>query len=229
MVPDPEAAARADLPGRAANLVAVSKPAGTLSDPLREGELGTAASGLVARYPECALVGDDPREAGLVHRLDGDTTRVLIAARDAATWAALRAAFGAGAVTKRYLLRRPRRVPYRLRREAALRQRGARVVVDEAEGLAARPTSRSWPSTTAWPGSAAPPTPGACTRSVPTWPRSARRWCGPTSATAARPTSPGSSCTPPRSKPPIDGQPVRITAPLPDDRARRVRALGLMA
>jgi 23S rRNA pseudouridine1911/1915/1917 synthase len=85
------------------DLVALAKPAGIPSHPLRAGELGTVANGLVARFPECAAVGDDPREAGLAHRLDGGTSGVLVAARSQAMWTATRQLFGDGRVTKIYL------------------------------------------------------------------------------------------------------------------------------
>lgn len=84
-------------------LVALAKPPGMPSHPLRAGELGTLANALVARFPECAAVGADPREAGLVHRLDRDTSGLLVAARDAATWGTLRQAFREGRVRKQYL------------------------------------------------------------------------------------------------------------------------------
>jgi 23S rRNA-/tRNA-specific pseudouridylate synthase len=57
----------------------------------------------VARFPECAGAGDHPREAGLAHRLDAGTSGVLLAARDAEIWTALRGAFHEGRVDKRYL------------------------------------------------------------------------------------------------------------------------------
>ncbi|HMK72824.1 MAG TPA: RluA family pseudouridine synthase [Myxococcaceae bacterium] len=85
-----------------AQLVAVDKPAGVASHPLRPGETGTVANALVARYPDCAAAGEDPREGGLVHRLDIETSGVLLAARDRATWEAVRALFGARRVDKRY-------------------------------------------------------------------------------------------------------------------------------
>jgi 23S rRNA pseudouridine1911/1915/1917 synthase len=84
-------------------LVVVAKPPGMPSHPLRPGELGTAANALVAYWPECAGVGRDPREAGLVHRLDTDTSGVLVAARTQPVWDAVRAAFARGEVHKRYL------------------------------------------------------------------------------------------------------------------------------
>lgn len=86
-----------------AALVVVAKPPGMPSHPLRPGERGTAANALVAHWPECAAVGRDPREAGLVHRLDTDTSGVLVAARTQPAWTAVRAAFAQGNVHKRYL------------------------------------------------------------------------------------------------------------------------------
>lgn len=84
-------------------LVAVVKPSGMPSQPLRAGETGTAANALVAMFPHTAGIGDDPREAGLVHRLDTGTSGLLVSALDRDAWVALRAAFGAGSVEKQYL------------------------------------------------------------------------------------------------------------------------------
>ncbi|HTE51091.1 MAG TPA: RluA family pseudouridine synthase [Kofleriaceae bacterium] len=85
------------------SLVAVDKPAGWPSHPLRAGETGTVANALIARFPECGAAGRDPREAGLVQRLDRGTSGVLIAARDPDSWQELRRAFADGEVDKRYL------------------------------------------------------------------------------------------------------------------------------
>jgi len=85
------------------SLIAIDKPAGMPSHPLRAGERGTAANAIVARHPECAAASEDPREGGLGHRLDTATSGALVAARDRATWVALRAALGADDCQKRYL------------------------------------------------------------------------------------------------------------------------------
>jgi 23S rRNA pseudouridine1911/1915/1917 synthase len=85
-----------------AQLVVVDKPGGMPSHPLRPGELGTLASALLARYPEMAGVGYSPREPGILHRLDTDTSGLLLAARDAHTFAALRALLETGSIEKRY-------------------------------------------------------------------------------------------------------------------------------
>lgn len=84
-------------------LVAVDKPAGVPSHPLQPGERGTVVNALVARHPECAEASADPREGGLVHRLDTLTSGALLAARTAEAWRALREAFSGRQVDKRYL------------------------------------------------------------------------------------------------------------------------------
>ncbi len=116
------------------DLVAVDKPAGVPSHPLAAGERGTVANWLAARYPDCVGVGDDPREAGLAHRLDIATSGVLIAARSRPMWDQLRAAFGRGDVTKLYLAE----VNAGARDgtcDAPLHQRGHHVAVDWERGL----------------------------------------------------------------------------------------------
>lgn len=85
-----------------ARCVAVDKPAGRPGHALRADERGTVANFLAARFPECLAAGDSPLEAGLVHRLDTDTSGVLLAARDRAAWLDLRRQFRAGTITKRY-------------------------------------------------------------------------------------------------------------------------------
>lgn len=86
-----------------AHVVVADKPAGMPSHPLKPGETGTAANALVARYPELAQVGPAAREGGLVHRLDGDTSGLLLAARTQAAHAHLREQFTARTVDKGYL------------------------------------------------------------------------------------------------------------------------------
>jgi 23S rRNA pseudouridine1911/1915/1917 synthase len=85
------------------HFVAVDKPAGIPSHALRAGERGTVASALLARYPEMAGVGFRPLEPGLLHRLDTDTSGILIAARDTETFARLRLAHARGEIKKQYL------------------------------------------------------------------------------------------------------------------------------
>jgi 23S rRNA pseudouridine1911/1915/1917 synthase len=138
-VADAEAAARLDVLVELPELVVVAKPAGMPAQPLRAGERGTAANGIAARWPECAAVvagAGDARDGGLVHRLDVGTSGALAAARTAAAYAELRAAFARGAVDKHYLAIACGR-PAARSCEAALAQRGDHVVADTADGLPA--------------------------------------------------------------------------------------------
>ncbi len=84
-------------------LVALSKPAGYPSHPLRPGERGTVANFLVGRYPEMQGVGYSDLEAGLLHRLDRDTSGVLVAARTRMAFDRLRSQFEQRRVVKIYL------------------------------------------------------------------------------------------------------------------------------
>jgi 23S rRNA pseudouridine1911/1915/1917 synthase len=140
-VADPGAAARLVVLHLDDHIVAVDKPPGMPSQPLRAGERGTAANGIASLHPECAATSDDPRDGGLVHRLDIGTSGVLIAARTRASWESLRRAFGAGQVAKDYLAL-TRGAPVASECDAPLAQRGRRVVVDAAEGLAAHTSWR---------------------------------------------------------------------------------------
>ena len=116
-------------------VVAINKRPGMPSHPLKPGELGTVANALLARYPECAAIGDDPREAGLVHRLDRDTSGVLVAARDTDTWRRLRAELSASRADKRYIALVEGGPPGASSCFASLAQRGRRSVADEGRGL----------------------------------------------------------------------------------------------
>jgi 23S rRNA pseudouridine1911/1915/1917 synthase len=104
---DPRARADAEVPFQVvfedAHVVVVDKPAGVPCHPLRPGEVGCLANGLVARYPEMEQVGYDLRQPGLVNRLDNDTSGLVLAARTGAAFARLRAMLEQGEINKTYL------------------------------------------------------------------------------------------------------------------------------
>jgi 23S rRNA pseudouridine1911/1915/1917 synthase len=83
-------------------LVVVEKPPGTPTHPLYAGERGTLANGLIALYPEMEGVGFSRREPGILHRLDRDTSGVLLAARTDSAFEKLRVEFEQGRVLKVY-------------------------------------------------------------------------------------------------------------------------------
>jgi 23S rRNA pseudouridine1911/1915/1917 synthase len=116
--------------------VVINKPAGIPSQPLRAGERATIANGVAARWPECATIGDDSRDGGLVHRLDIGTSGALVVARTPEAYRTLREAFGQGLVEKEYLAITDAR-PVSRECDAPLVQRGDHVRVDHTEGLGA--------------------------------------------------------------------------------------------
>jgi len=83
-------------------LVAVDKAPGMPTHPLHAGERGTVANGLIALYPEMEGVGFSPKEPGILHRLDRDTSGVLLAARTGSAFERLRVEFELGRVVKVY-------------------------------------------------------------------------------------------------------------------------------
>lgn len=118
--------------------VVVDKPAGVPSHPLKEGELGTLAGALLARYPEMRGVGYSNREPGILHRLDTDTSGLMIAARDQETFDELRRMLQAGEIEKRYLARCTGIVPAPILIDAAIAndprdRRKVRVCTDPRE------------------------------------------------------------------------------------------------
>jgi 23S rRNA pseudouridine1911/1915/1917 synthase len=86
------------------HVVIVEKPAGQPTAPLRDGESGTLANALVGHFPETAGIGYSPREPGLLHRLDTDTSGLVLAARTRDAFEVLSKAFKSGAIEKKYLL-----------------------------------------------------------------------------------------------------------------------------
>jgi 23S rRNA pseudouridine1911/1915/1917 synthase len=84
------------------DVVVVDKPAGLVVHPGAGNQRGTLVHGLVARYPEVASVGE-PARPGIVHRLDKETSGLLVVARTEHASAALVAQLAARAVGRTYL------------------------------------------------------------------------------------------------------------------------------
>ncbi len=85
------------------SLLALDKPAGIPVQPISRGETATLMNGVVARFPECQAVGGSPLMAGALHRIDADTSGLVLVARTAQAFEALRAQFTAQTVEKTYL------------------------------------------------------------------------------------------------------------------------------
>jgi len=85
-----------------ADVIVVDKPAGVVVHPGAGRPSGTLANGLLARYPELGDLGDDHRW-GIVHRIDRDTSGLLIVARTPAAFEYLQAALKEREVSRNYL------------------------------------------------------------------------------------------------------------------------------
>lgn len=101
--PEPNPGLSLDLLHAEGPLLALRKPAGMDCQPNDPAERDTLANALLARFPEVAGVGDGPLTCGILHRIDRDTSGLVLAARDQATYTALRAQFAARTVLKHYL------------------------------------------------------------------------------------------------------------------------------
>lgn len=82
--------------------LAVDKPAGMPVHPLEEAETGTVLNALLARHPEAHGIGEGALRSGVVHRLDVETSGVLLLATREESWQRLREAFRAHRVHKVY-------------------------------------------------------------------------------------------------------------------------------
>ena len=80
------------------HLIVVDKPAGVVVHPARGHAEGTLAQALADR-----VAGGDPERAGIVHRLDRDTSGLLVVARSEPVHAALKAQLAARELVREYL------------------------------------------------------------------------------------------------------------------------------
>jgi 23S rRNA pseudouridine1911/1915/1917 synthase len=85
-----------------AALLVVNKPAGMVVHPALGHASGTLVNAVLAHCPQAAEVGG-PERAGIVHRLDKDTSGLILVAKDETTRAALQHQFKRRQVTKTYL------------------------------------------------------------------------------------------------------------------------------
>jgi len=93
------------------SIVAINKPAGIMTHPDGVGKDETVSDWFAAKYPESREVGEtqrlvngtEIRRPGVVHRLDRDTSGVLVLAKTAESHAFLKAAFQEREARKTYL------------------------------------------------------------------------------------------------------------------------------
>jgi 23S rRNA pseudouridine1911/1915/1917 synthase len=85
------------------HLAVIDKPAGLVVHPGDGNEQGTLVNALLARYPQIAQIPYDARRRGIVHRLDKDTSGLIVIAKDSPTQLKLIEQFAARSVEKTYL------------------------------------------------------------------------------------------------------------------------------
>jgi 23S rRNA pseudouridine1911/1915/1917 synthase len=85
-----------------ADMVIIAKPAGLVVHPGAGNAHGTLVHGLLHEFPELAGVGD-PARPGIVHRLDRDTSGLLVVARSNAAYEGLVRALAAREIERRYV------------------------------------------------------------------------------------------------------------------------------
>lgn len=86
-----------------ADLLVIDKPAGVLVHPTRTSREKTIVDALLAYNPRMKSVGEDPLRPGIVHRLDRNTSGLLITAKNQASFQRLKQQFQDRRIIKRYL------------------------------------------------------------------------------------------------------------------------------
>ena len=84
-----------------AHLLVIDKPAGLVVHPGAGHRDGTLINGILSKYPEIAQVGEADRP-GIVHRLDAETSGLLLIARSQQAYEKLTAMFAKHEITRQY-------------------------------------------------------------------------------------------------------------------------------
>jgi 23S rRNA pseudouridine1911/1915/1917 synthase len=85
------------------DLIVINKPPGLPTHPNDFKDKDTVANAFVAIYPDSSQVGEDPLRPGIVHRLDGDTSGLLILAITQKGFTYMRKQFDERKVKKTYI------------------------------------------------------------------------------------------------------------------------------
>ena len=86
------------------DILVLNKPAGVVVHPDKNHAQNTLVQEIVKEYPEIRKVGEDLTRPGIVHRLDKDTSGILVVARNQETFDYLKYVFGKKEVKKTYLV-----------------------------------------------------------------------------------------------------------------------------
>lgn len=85
------------------DFIIINKPAGIQTHPSATETSTTVVNWLIANFPEISSIGEDPLRPGIVHRLDKNTSGLLIIAKTQATFQELKMLFQHRKIAKTYL------------------------------------------------------------------------------------------------------------------------------
>jgi len=83
-------------------IIVINKPPGLVVHPGAGNHSGTLVNALLYHYPEILNVGDDKSRAGIVHRLDKNTSGIIVAAKTKSSLDFLKKEFKQRRVEKKY-------------------------------------------------------------------------------------------------------------------------------
>lgn len=101
LIPQPEI--NLDIVYEDDDLLVINKPAGISAHPSENEPNGTIANWLVARYPEIKKVGENSLRPGIIHRLDKDTSGLMVIAKTNEMFLWLKNRFQNHKIEKKYL------------------------------------------------------------------------------------------------------------------------------
>lgn len=87
------------------DILAVNKPAGLLVHNVSSSKIhdSSLVDWLIEKYPEIKKVGEDSERPGIVHRLDKDTSGILLVAKNQKTFEYLKSQFQERKIKKKYI------------------------------------------------------------------------------------------------------------------------------
>ncbi|MCH7882906.1 RluA family pseudouridine synthase [Patescibacteria group bacterium] len=86
------------------DIVVVNKPPGVVVHPDAHHKSGSLIQELIEKYPELKNVGEDPVRPGIVHRLDKDTSGLLLITRNQNSFRYFKEVFQKRRIKKNYLV-----------------------------------------------------------------------------------------------------------------------------
>lgn len=99
----PDKSIKLDVVFKNEDFAVINKPAGLVVHPSATHKKGTLVNGALALWPKIKNVGEDPLRPGVVHRLDKDTSGVMLLAKNNETFFWLKDEFKKRHISKKYI------------------------------------------------------------------------------------------------------------------------------